>query len=84
LWGNNALKNGRSSWDQIVVLFAARPEYFKVENGSLIQNRSYETFWNPKLVAEKHFKITPALKKSEMEKIIEYLMAQEPAIKTIN
>jgi len=31
LWGNNALKNGRSSWDQIAVLFAARPEYFKVK-----------------------------------------------------
>src|SRR5690606_15212801 len=44
LWGNNALKNGRSSWDQIAVLFAARPEYFTLEKGELKQNNRMETF----------------------------------------
>ncbi len=76
LWGNNALKNGRSSWDQIAVLYAARPEYFTVEKGTLIQNEAYETYWNPKSKQEKHFRIIPQIEKQQLEEIIEDLMAE--------
>ena len=47
-------------------------------SGSLIQNKSHETFWNPKIVNERHFKIIPKIEDSKMENIIEDLMAQKP------
>ncbi|MDD4144820.1 MAG: hypothetical protein PHN68_09310 [Prolixibacteraceae bacterium] len=81
LWGNNALKNGRCSWDQIAVLFAARPHCFNIEEGSLIQTSTFETYWKPDSINEKHFKIVPALTDNELEEIIENLMSESPRIK---
>jgi len=77
LWGNS-LEKGRSSWDQIAVLFAARPEYFSVEKGSMHQNDSLETFWDPKVIKEHHYRITPKIQDRELETVIEDLMAEEP------
>ncbi len=61
LWGNNALKNGRSSWDQIAVLYAARPQYFTTESGELRQNDHMETYWtsavNGTAISRNHYRI---------------------------
>ncbi len=79
LWGNNALLNGRSSWDQVAVLFAARPQYFHVDSqGSLLQNDKYETYWDTASDRPGHFRIIPALDDREMERIIEDLMSEPP------
>ena len=38
LWGKGtAITDGRSSWDQIAVLFVARPELFTVESAGRIE-----------------------------------------------
>ncbi len=80
LWGNNALENGRSSWDQIAVLFAARPEYFDIQSGALSQNESFKTEWKPNVSHyPAHFRVTPKIDKKKMEEIIEDLMAQLPS-----
>jgi hypothetical protein len=81
LWGKNALANGRCSWDQIAVLFAARPQYFNIEEGSLIQTSTFETYWNPDSINKKHFKIVPALTDNGLEEIIEDLMSEPPLFK---
>lgn len=82
MWGNNALKNGRSSWDQIAVLFAARPRYFSIESGELRQNDAMETYWTPasdhSIFSRSHFRIIPSIDKKEMESIIEDLMSEKP------
>ncbi len=82
LWGNNALKNGRSSWDQIAVLFAIRPQLFDLENGELRQNDDFETFWTDAdgddKVSRNHFKVLPKLKNTELAELIEALMVLEP------
>jgi len=78
LWGNNALKIGRSSWDQIAVLFAARPQYFDLEEGSMNQNSRYETFWTAGSGLGRHFKITPKISRYQLESIIEGLMHENP------
>ena len=84
LWGNNALKNGRSSWDQIAVLFAARPQYFNIREGKLIQNDYLETYWKP--ASDKasssysHFKVVPSISNEDMEAVIEELMSEKPLI----
>ena len=83
MWGNNALKNGRSSWDQIAVLYAVRPQYFSTEAGELRQNDVMETYWRPagdqSALSRNHFKIIPTIRKEEMESIIEELMSEKPA-----
>lgn len=82
LWGNNALKNGRSSWDQIAVLYAARPELFTIEQGVLRQNDNMETYWTPVTNqsprSRNHCKIIPAVRKEELAFIIEELMSEQP------
>ncbi len=79
IWRVNALLNGRSSWDQVAVLFAARPEYFYVDpQGSLVQNNEYETYWDTASDRANHFRIIPALDDREMEGIIEDLMSEPP------
>ena len=79
LWGDNALVNGRSSWDQVAVLFAARPEYFDVQRGALSQNDALETKWEPGTTRRPaHFKIIPNRQNDEMAKIIEDLMSASP------
>jgi hypothetical protein len=79
LW-NNALIEGRSSWDQVAVLFAARPSYFNVgPNGTLQQNIKSETFWNVELDNPKHHRVIPEKANSELEDIIEDLMSEPPS-----
>lgn len=80
LWGDNALVKGRSSWDQVAVLFAARPEYFDVQRGTLSQNDALETKWGPGTAARHpaHFKIIPNRQNDEIAKIIEDLMSASP------
>ncbi len=77
-WGNNALKNGRSSWDQIAVLFAARPSFFDVEKGLLTQNDQLETSWSTQSNHDRHYKITPNIPVPQLESIIEDLMSEAP------
>lgn len=79
LWGNNALKNGRSSWDQIAVLFAGKPNLFTATAGRLEQNRKLETWWTNGEQNAGHYKIIPKLNKDELEQIIEDLMSSPPA-----
>lgn len=81
LW-NNALTTGRSSWDQLTVLFAVRPYYFKIDSlGTLEQNNKFETYWNSQVNNAKHHKIIPAKSKIELETIIEDLMSEPPSKK---
>ncbi|WP_188753561.1 hypothetical protein [Parapedobacter defluvii] len=79
-WPGNALKNGRSSWDQIAVLFAVRPEYFNIEPGCLRQNDNMETFWTTAIDPDltKRFKVVPRIPKDTLEDTIETLMAENP------
>ncbi len=79
IWRVNALLEGRSSWDQVAVLFAARPQYFRIDSqGSLVQNDQYETYWDVASDRANHFRIIPALDDREMERIIEALMSKAP------
>ncbi len=78
LW-NNALTTGRSSWDQLAVLFAVRPYYFKIDSsGTLEQNNKFETYWNSQVDNPKHYRIIPAKSNVELETIIEDLMSEQP------
>lgn len=84
LW-NNALVDGRSSWDQLAVLFAVRRSYFKTDPiGTLEKNNVYETFWNPKVDNPNHIKVIPKKNNSELEIIIENLMSEPPLKRNSN
>ncbi len=84
LWGNNALKNGRSSWDQLAVLFAIRPHYFEIEPGRLQQNDMMETYWTPSWDQSNshnyHYRVIPSMDKEILEKIVEELMSMDPLL----
>jgi hypothetical protein len=81
LW-NNALIHGRSSWDQIAVLFAVRPFYFATDSqGALEKNTRSETYWNREAPDGKHHRVIPKKSNSELEAIIEDLMSELPAKK---
>jgi inosine-uridine nucleoside N-ribohydrolase len=76
---NNALQNGRSSWDQIAVLFAVQPDLFVIDSiGSLVQNTNYETYWNVEYNRPNHKRVNPIVSKNELEIIIESMMAELP------
>lgn len=79
LW-NNAIVTGRPSWDPITVLFAVRPQYFKIDSiGSLEQNDKFQTFWNKKINNPKQFKvISSKLNNSVLQNMIEDLMSEPP------
>lgn len=80
LWGTNALVNGRSSWDQIAVLFAARAAYFGIDtHGSLEMNARSETYWNWKADHPLHNRVVPIISDSMMTSVIEDLMAEMPS-----
>jgi hypothetical protein len=81
LW-NNALNTGRSSWDQLAVLFAVRPFYFTIDSvGTFEQNNKLETYWNSQVDNPKHYKIIPSKTNIELETIIEDLMSEPPSKK---
>ena len=76
---NGALENGRSSWDQIAVLFAVQPHLFEIDSiGSLWQNADYETYWDVENNNPKHKRINPIISNRELEIIIEKMMAELP------
>lgn len=79
LWGNNALANGRSSWDQVAVLSVLRPELFQVEHHGRVQRRADESVvWNPDVDNPKHHLVVPNISNERMAEIIEELMARPP------
>jgi hypothetical protein len=80
LWGKGtAITEGRSSWDQVAVLFVARPELFTVEaTGCVERLADGKVVWNGDVDRSSHHLITPKLSDDEMAGIIEELMAREP------
>ena len=81
LWGNNALANGRSSWDQVAVLSLARPELFELEHVGRVERKpDGEVVWNPDADNPQHHLVTPKISIEEMARIIEELMARTPKV----
>ena len=80
LWGTGtAITEGRSSWDQVAVLFVARPELFTVERSGRVERQADgKVIWNPRVDKTNHFLVTPKLSTDEMAGIIEELMARPP------
>jgi hypothetical protein len=80
LWGTGtAISEGRSSWDQVAVLFTARPELFQVqEKGQVERMPDGGIFWNAETDRSTHFLVRPRLSVDQMAEIIEELMARLP------
>ncbi|MHB8902816.1 MAG: hypothetical protein ACYC6Y_28995, partial [Thermoguttaceae bacterium] len=80
LWDTGtAITDGRSSWDQVAVLFVARPDLFAVEHtGSLQRLADGNVAWNRDLDNPNHHMITPKLSDEKMAVTIEGLMASKP------
>lgn len=80
LWGTGtALTSGRSSWDQVAVLFVARPELFTVQHTGRVERLADGNIaWNPDVQNPKHHLVTPKPSDEEMAGIIEDLMARTP------
>lgn len=80
LWGDKtAITAGRSSWDQVAVLFIARPELFKVESiGRVERLADGKAVWNGKADHPNHYLVTPKPSADEMAGMIEELMARGP------
>jgi inosine-uridine nucleoside N-ribohydrolase len=80
LWGTGtAIADGRSSWDQVAVLFVARPELFTVERGGRVERLADgKVIWNPDADNASHYLVTPKHPVDEMAAIIEELMARAP------
>jgi len=75
----NCLEKGRPSWDQIAVLFAVRPQYFKIESqGSVEQMEDKSVHWNNQKNNPKHYYVLPKISDAEMQDIIEGLMSEQP------
>jgi hypothetical protein len=77
LW-NNALEKGRSSWDQVAVLYAIRPHLFEVQRGTMRHVSGAEVVWDSKALDSKHHKVQPKLGDGDLAELIEGLMAQPP------
>ena len=80
LWGKGtAISDGRSSWDQVAVLFVARPESFSVgDSGQVERLPDGKVIWNPIVDNPNHYLVKPKLPADEMAEIIEELMARPP------
>jgi hypothetical protein len=80
LWSaGTAITKGRSSWDQVAVLFVARPELFKLEQTGRVERLpDGEVIWNPIMDKATHYLLTPRRPTEEMAEIIEELMARPP------
>jgi len=79
LWGNNALANGRSSWDQVALLSVARPKLFNLQHTGRVERKpNGQVIWNPARDNPKHHLVTPKVSNREMAEIIEELMARTP------
>lgn len=80
LWGpRTALTQGRSSWDQVAVLFIARPELFTVDRvGRVERLADGKVIWNSEVDRPTHHRVMPRPSDEEMADIIERLMARPP------
>jgi len=80
LWGTGtALTEGRSSWDQVAVLFTARPELFEVSDfGKVGLQDDGNISWNRTENHPNHFLVEPGIPGEKMAEIIEILMARPP------
>ncbi|NLS96254.1 MAG: hypothetical protein GXX96_29290 [Planctomycetaceae bacterium] len=80
LWGKGtAITDGRSSWDQLAVLFCARPELFTVQDTGRVERQDDgKVVWNGGIDNPLHHLITPRLSDEEMAGIVEELMARPP------
>jgi hypothetical protein len=80
LWGQGtAITDGRSSWDQVAVLFVARPELFALEHDGRVERQADgKVLWSVGEDNPKHHLVTPKLSNDEMAGIIEELMARNP------
>lgn len=80
LWGTGtAITDGRSSWDQVAVLFVARPKLFTMERTGRVERLADgKVIWNPREDKANHYLVTPRLSADEMARIIEDLMARPP------
>ena len=79
LWGNTALVDGPSSWDQVAVLSLARPELFELEHVGRVERKpNGRVVWNPDADNPKHHLVTPKISTEKMAEIIEELMARTP------
>ena len=80
LWGTGtAITDGRSSWDQVAVLFVARPGLFAVEHSGRAERLADgELIWDPSVDNPNHFLVKPRLSADEMAETIEELMARPP------
>ena len=75
----NCLEKGRPSWDQIALLFAARPQYFKIDShGCVEQMENKSVRWNDKKNNPKHHRVLPKISDTQMRDIIEGLMSEQP------
>ena len=75
----NCFEKGRPSWDQIAVLFATRPQYFRIDShGSVEQTENKSVHWNNKKDNPKHYRVFPKISDAEMRDIIEDLMSEQP------
>jgi hypothetical protein len=83
LWGTGtAITEGRSSWDQVAVLFVARPELFEIEKTGRVERLpDGKVVWNANQDNPQHCLVTPKPTTEEMAAIIEELMARPPAAK---
>jgi inosine-uridine nucleoside N-ribohydrolase len=76
----NCLEKGRPSWDQIAVLFAIRPQLFKVDSvGSVEQMKDNTVRWNSEIDNPNHCRVLPAISDTALRDIIEGLMSEPPA-----
>jgi hypothetical protein len=80
LWGaGTAITEGRSSWDQVAVLFIARPELFDIESSGQVERQADGTItWNPQTDQSNHHLVAPKLSSEKMAQIIEELMSRTP------
>lgn len=80
LWGDQtAIRSGRSSWDQVAVLFVARPQLFTVQSfGRVERLPDGQSVWNPKVDHPDHYLVMPKPSADEMAELIEELMARPP------
>ncbi len=80
LWSTGtAITDGRSSWDQVAVLYIARPELFTLDRTGRVERlEDGKVIWNPRVDKRNHYLVTPKLPTEKMAGIIEELMARPP------
>ncbi len=80
LWSTGtAITKGRSSWDQVAVLYIARPELFTLEQTGRVERlEDGKVIWNLRVDKSNHYLVKPKHGPDKMAEIIEELMARPP------